>query len=685
MNNIFFNAHHSPVGAFASFTLGFPGAKGGVGLELGRPSNQNVYIGVESETENVYNALPFFDENENGSNIIPYDKSTITRDFHLGTDSWRADNLTFTIYTPGYGIPDPENADRDLLKKAIIPAVFAKLVIDNTNSRKAKEAFFGYTLSDPYCGLRHLSYCTEEKLSGIAEGCITAIATDDQTVKSAIDTSIEKILEKTNRQNWVCGLGLTAVLGMAVPAGKKVSYRFAICFYRNGIATSGLDTTYFYTQLFKNIEDVAIFALKHFDDYVSDACERNIEIDKSDLSEDQKFQINHSVKAYYGSTQLLYYDGMPLWVVNEGEYRMMNTFDLTVDQVFYELKMNPWTVKNVLEMYVKRYSYLDKVSLYKNENQYPGGRSFTHDMGVANVFARPEYSVYERSGIDGCFSYMTHEQLVNWILCAALYEEKTHDMEFIKNNISIIKECFESLLNRDNPDPQKRNGIMELESSRTMGGTEITTYDSLDISLGQARNNTYLAVKIWASYLALEKIFRAIDLEDLANYSRIQAERCADTITKAMNKDDYIPAVLFEKSASKIIPVIEGLIFPYYFNCHEALSTQGPFCDLITALKKHLHTVLVKGICIFEDNGWKMSSTSNNTWLSKIYLCQFVARKILGIPWGEEGKAADAAHVNWLLHKELSYWSWSDQIISGRITESKYYPRGVTSILWLEE
>ncbi|GGE49058.1 hypothetical protein GCM10011391_29840 [Pullulanibacillus camelliae] len=53
--------------------------------------------------------------------------------------------------------------------------------------------------------------------------------------------------------------------------------------------------------------------------------------------------------------------------------------------------------------------------------------------------------------------------------------------------------------------------------------------------------------------------------------------------------------------------------------------------------------------------------------------------------WDEAGKEADAAHVGWLTHPELSVWSWSDQIISGEIAGSKYYPRGVTSILWLEE
>ena len=41
--SIFYNAHHSPIGAFASFTLGYKGAKGGLGLELGKPADQNIY------------------------------------------------------------------------------------------------------------------------------------------------------------------------------------------------------------------------------------------------------------------------------------------------------------------------------------------------------------------------------------------------------------------------------------------------------------------------------------------------------------------------------------------------------------------------------------------------------------------------------------------------------------------
>ena len=88
---------------------------------------------------------------------------------------------------------------------------------------------------------------------------------------------------------------------------------------------------------------------------------------------------------------------------------------------------------------------------------------------------------------------------------------------------------------------------------------------------------------------------------------------------------------------------------------------------------------------MFADGGWKISSTSDNSWPSKIALCQFVARKILGITWDAQGAAADATHVKWLTDPELSHWAFSDQIVAGKILRSKYYPRGVTNILWLQE
>ncbi|MFW6367420.1 MAG: glycoside hydrolase family 52 protein, partial [bacterium] len=373
------------------------------------------------------------------------------------------------------------------------------------------------------------------------------------------------------------------------------------------------------------------------------------------------------------------------WVVNEGEYRMMNTFDLTADMLFHEMKMNPWTVKNVLDMFIERYSYTDSVRFPGDDAEYPGGLSFTHDMGVANVFSRPHYSTYELFGLDGCFSHMTHEQLTNWVCCATVYLEQTGDIAWRDKHQQLFDDCLDSMLNRDNPDPEKRNGVMSLDSSRTMGGAEITTYDSLDVSLGQARNNIYMAVKCWAAYLGLERVLGECGQAERAAEAAKQARRCADTLLAHTDTDGTFPAVIDEDCEARIIPVIEGLVFPYFNGRRDALDPNGSYGKFLEALKTHLQTILRPGICLFEDGGWKISSTSNNSWLSKIYLCQFVARQILGLPWDDSGRAADRAHACWLRNPELSHWSWSDQILGGKIYGSKYYPRGVTATLWLDE
>jgi hypothetical protein len=698
---MFFNAHHSPIGAFASFTLGFPGAKGGFDLEKARPPEEQVYIGLE-EHRGGYKALPFFGTGEDESKrydvekndspvaakpvVSPYRRDEITREFLLGTDTWSAGDLTFRLYTQARPVPDPNHADAAELMEVLAPAVLAEITVDNTKGTASRRAFFGYKGVDPYSVMRLIEPEAPGGITGIGQGRHTAVfALAGEDIQAAQHFSIEKILTNPHPENLKFGLGGTAALLMTAPAGERRTYRFALCFYRSGCVTTGIDAAYWYTRYFKRIEAVGSYVLQHFDRLKDSSLAANALLSAGKLTDDQKFMMAHSVRSYYGSTQLLDWEGRPFWIVNEGEYRMMNTFDLTVDQLFYELRMNPWTVKNELDMYAARYRYYDQVRFPGSEELHPGGISFTHDMGVGNAVSRPEYSSYEQFGLDDCFSHMTHEQLVNWVLCAAAYYHKTGDEPWLAGKLPLLEECLQSMLNRDHPDPAQRNGIMGLDSSRCLGGAEITTYDSLDISLGQSRNNIYLAGKCWAAYIALEAIFSRNGLAGQAGIAGLQAERCAASLVASVTGGGYIPAVIGEGNDSKIIPAIEGLIFPYAFGCPEALDPDGRFAAYLQVLKGHLNTVLVPGVCLFEDGGWKLSSTSDNSWLSKIYLCQFIARHILQQPWGEAGLKADAAHVQWLTDARNGYWSWSDQIIAGIATGSKYYPRGVTCILWLEE
>lgn len=693
----FFNAHHSPVGAFASFTLGYPGAKGGLGLELGGPANESIFVGLENARGGGYQALPFFESSADSSKrydvdsnavlkqgrVKPFPQKQISRTFGMGSDTWAAGDLTFSIFSAPKAVPDPEAASKSALMSALVPAVFVEITVDNSRCAKTRKVFFGYEGSNPFYNMRRLDDVSAGKYSGIGQGPQTAIVSSSPGVYSGMGFTLDQVLQPDRVENLAFGLGGVAALMAAVPARKKQIFQFAVCFHRDGIVTSGMPARYFYTRFFRSIEDVAVYALAHWGEQKALAIKADAKVSRSKLTEAQKFHVSHAVRSYYGATEYLLTDqGEPFWTVNEGEYRMLNTFDLTVDHLYFELDWNPWVVRNQLDWFVKRYSYRDKVRLPGDKTEYPGGISFTHDMGIGNCISRPGYSSYEKFGLDGCFSHMTHEQLVNWVCCAVSYVRKTGDTPWMRSKRRIFRDCLTSLVNRDHPDPRQRDGVMSADSSRCLGGAEITTYDSLDVSLGQARNNLYLAVKTWAAYIGLREIFFAMADRRAAGLAATQATLCAATICANMRDDGFIPAVMGEGNQSRIIPAIEGLAFPNYWGLKGLLGRGGEFAALREALLRHLRTVLVKGVCKFPDGGWKLSSTNDNSWLSKIYLCQHVGREIFGL--GADA-AADEAHRRWLVDGENAYFAWSDQMVAGKARGSKYYPRGVTAWLWLGE
>ena len=197
--NSFFNAHHAPIGAFASFTLGSPGAAGGLGLELGKPADQSVFIGLEGREGGSFDALPFFqDDNaadkerqryevEQANQAMPawkdapvssFPREVIRRDFHAATDSWTAGDLTFTLYSPVRAVPDPDAGDDESLMAAILPAVLAEVTVDNTAGTRTRRAYFGYSGDDPYSAMRLLDE-TMTGFTGIGQGRSTAIVTDE--------------------------------------------------------------------------------------------------------------------------------------------------------------------------------------------------------------------------------------------------------------------------------------------------------------------------------------------------------------------------------------------------------------------------------------------------------------------------------------------------------------------------
>lgn len=723
MRNIFYNAQHSPMGAFASFTLGQKGGHGGLGLQQGRPADEPIYLGLESrDNPNRFEAMPFFETDPGNSaanfvsdseaspqlddhhlgevpgvTIEPFPDHAIQRQMTLSRDEWTAGDLTFRIVSPVFEIPDPEAdlPDHGALKRATCPAVLIEIEVDNTDCDHDRRAYFGFAGSDPYTAMRQLDDHAFPGLTGLAQGRRKGLFTQTPGAAVAQAFSLESVLRPTHPANHRFILGPVGAITCDAPAGQRSTFRFAVAFFVDDVVTSGEDAVYFYTRYFDRVEAVADYALSNFDAYLqlADAADQTL-ADATHLNEAQRWQLAQTVHSYYGSTQLLdlgrgrplSHDGRkPCWVVNEGEYRMMNTFDLTVDMIFFELRMNPWAVRNVLDRFIDRYSYTDTLHFPGGDNDHPGGITFAHDQGVTNHFTPPGQSSYEMTRLHGCFSYMSCEQLTNFVCCVATYDHHTADHAWTARHADLLSDCLDSLINRDHPDDAQRNGIMGLDSSRTGDGSEITTYDSLDTSLGQARNNVYLGVKSWASYVLLEKLLARLGHADQAARANTQAHRAAATIASQADDQGRIPAVLFEDNQAFIIPAVEGLVFPFVAGAPEAIADDGPYAALIAALRQHLDAVLQPGACLFDDHGWKLSTTSINSWLSKIYLCQFVVRHVLKQQTAAQLADADAAHEGWLKRDENAYWAWSDQMHAGRAMGSKYYPRGVTAALWLTE
>jgi len=706
-HSIDFYTQHSPFGANASFTLGRIGKGGGFGLDLGRPADQDIFLAYGRKGEDPH-AMPFFEGHAESLEVFAMEEeipdptkdvfykdwhvfceAEIRRDLAWATDTWQAGDLTFRLFTPFGEVADPDAAEAEQTRLAVLPAVLAEIELDNSRSGKPAWVLFGLGTKDG-TGVRRLSQATGGRILGAAGETRFGLAAlpDGGRVQEVQPWFLDEMMRSGEPE--VHGLSKQGGLLLHVGARKKATFTLALGFFRDGTITSGIATQYYYNRFYSSLEDVLQTALAHADERKALAAKRDRELRTGGLNASRQFLLAHATRSYLCCSQLLMAAGKPLWVVNEGEYQMINTFDLTVDHVHFELRFWPWAVRNVLDLLVDRYAYHDETQdLRHGRKSHPGGISFTHDMGVCNQFSPPQRSSYEIPQRTGGFSFMTHEQLVNWVLTAALYAVTQDDREWLAARQGTFRETFQSLLNRDHHVPAKRNGVMGYDSmSCGRTGQEITTYDSLDASLGQARNNLYLAVKTWAAYVALEKVFTAMEDKGAAKSAVAMAKLSARTISGQFDRrEKFIPAVFDENVDSRIIPAVEGLVFPYLLGDLDAVSPTGRFGPLIKALKAHTRTVLQPGVCIdARSGGWKISSTSTNTWPCKIALCQFVVRHVLKLRFGAREAKWDSVHAQWQ-QVGCADWAFTDQVRStdGRDLGSRYNPRSVTSVLWLLE
>ncbi len=691
-----YHTQHSPFGAFASFTLGLYQAQGGFGQSLGGPASQNVYIGYRVGDAPRWSLLPYFkhqpsqegnfqeiaQEFATGPGVSALEAGQFERTLGWCSDTWRAEGsrFGFSLLTPVAEIPEPSSLGRTAARRHFAPVVCGWIEYDNRGGRSEVELMFG--VGHPTQPWR--CFEPESGLAGFAAGAGYGFATAPGR-DVALRQGFDLFPARYHDHRGLHAIGAEAALIFRVPAGKLRRFPLALGFYQDGQVTTGIAAEFYYRQLFSGLEDVLAHGLADFERHEKIARTRDRELAASGLSADRQFLVAQATHSYLGSTELLRADDEPLWVVNEGEYRMMNTFDLTVDHLFYELRWHPWTIKNTLDLFVARYAYTDRLKV--GDRTVPGGVAFTHDMGVMNQFTPAGHSSYECDDLHGCFSHMTMEQLLNWVLTAVCYADKTPDYRWLKRRRAVLDACVASLQRRDHPQASQRDGILKFDSARCGKGSEITTYDSLDVSLGQARNNLYLAVKTLGAWIVLERAYQKLgDAKAAQTCGRI-ADQLAHTLEgKVDPATGFFPAVFEAGNQSRIIPAVEGLAYPLYLGLPVRASTR--LARLLPLLERHLAQSLQPGVCLdARSGGWKMSSTSTNTWFSKIALSQWVTQKLFPAALNDAAQAADRVHADWQRQPGCGAFAMCDQIRSdiGLACGSRYYPRGVTSILWLRE
>ncbi len=696
-----YHTQHAPLGAFASFTIGLVDSPGGFGHALRGPARQNIYVGFRAADDEKWRLLPFFKPAASAEVAFTGEAATAqppkdyvalrpadyVRTLAWASDTWRSRDrrFGFCLLSPFGPVADPARMTRTEARFALSPHLNGWIEFDNSAGKAPAQLVFGVGDADRL--FRPLTD-TDERLPGFAVntefGYATAPVAGVET-RQGFDVFNPKFKDYR-------GLHVIAgesALVFTVPPGKKQRFPLVLGFFNGGPISSGITAGYAYARVFRDLEDVLRHGLTQRIRYERLAARRDRELAQAKLSDDQKFLIAQATHSYYGSTQLLWDKKAPLWVVNEGEYRMMNTFDLTVDHVFFELKFLPWAVRDALELFATRYSYTDRLQLGDGRSA-PGGISFTHDMGVNHNFTPPGHSSYECDHLHGCFSHMTMEQLLNWVLVAVTYAEGAGDRAWLRKRKTTLLACAESLRRRDHPDPRKRDGLLKFDSLRCgPDGAEITTYDSLDVSLGQARNNLYLSVKTLAAWVLLERAFKQLGRAKDAAAARATADQLAATISATFDPDTAsFPAVFEAGNQSRIIPAVEGFVYPLYLGLKGACDRNGRFGELLDRLLRHLAGILQRGVCLDAvSGGWKMSSTSTNTWFSKIAIAQHVVRSMFPEALNEEARAADRVHADWQRRPGCGAFAMCDQINSenGVTCGSRFYPRGVTTILWLRE
>ncbi len=689
-----FMTHHAPIGAWSSLTFGLPG--GGVGIEteaLGVQASGDLIVACSHGAGRTI-ALPFFTakpsddyEGKMAGTVSPrafeswrvVASGEITRTLGPAVDEFAASGMRFRVTSPRSDLELGEDGATDVA--AVLPALLLELEIDNLDGDEAATGFLGLA----YAGagrMRPLDWSAPD-LAGVAFQDRWALAArkeaDVFTVRSGdIARWVEAgapVIHPGGNQGGVA---------FRIPPGQKRTLVAAFGFYRGGSeAVQGLAAAYAYTRHFPTVEAVCRHALVSAN-LVRAAARRIEEAWRAWMPDPlHRAMMAQVAQGYYANTSLIREERGPLrWSVCEGQFAWRNTLDLAVDHLPFELAHHPCVVRNIVDGFIERYTYHDTVRFDGDApGQRPGGISFTHDQGNYTAYSPPGYSGYEQTDKKGVYAYMTTEQLLNGVYCSAGYAIAGGDRAWAESRLGLARVLVTSMENREHFDPLLRDGILRAQSARAGLGREVTTYDALDHALQDSCGSIYIVVKTWCAALMLRAWMESAgDAAGAASAGKL-ADRTARTLEKAFREDaGSFPPNLLEGGESMVFAALDPLAVPIYCGLGADLRR---YPGVLGCLVAHARSCLQPGICLdAKSGGLRLSSTSENTWPSKIALC------LASLAWLVDAPATGLAPTAWEQFVRWLQVSSARQTVSDQINVETgvplggaYYPRLVTA--WL--
>ena len=691
---VYVNVDHAPMGACSTLTYGLNGPTphysnvGGNWCGLGLSSPLIPYFNggvgggatggviIALSGSNGVRSLPFLASPASvAANASFFGETNVQRTLTPCTDQWSVESagLAFTHYTPAWFMPSLDTATLSDKKRFFLPATWIVLTVNNTNS----------TREDLYFGLP-----TPATQKSFANGAYQGFALGEAAL--AVQSGSCDLLSGASLTAALNGVSQGFAFHLGIPAGQTGTLTVVIAYYRSAVVDARTAGSYYYTSLFDSMDSVIDAAFAGFADARVRCQELALAMAGAGLNPYRQFLASHALHSYMANTVcLIDASGGVSWRVTEGHYGYINTFDLVVDMAFYDSLMQPWALRNVLDTYsgaLPGTGYSFDHPLYDAHSGAmvsEHGFSFHHDMG--------NWPTSDPPGTDPVFDdYMGQEQLQNWILSAGLYWSRSGDQAWLSNNLALLQTCLNSMLLRDDTNAAARNGV-----TKNINRPEGTTFDDLDASLQAAGYSGRLAVRNWASYLALGAMFGQIgDATDAATCQDMAAA-AAQTMGALWDSHratlGYIPALLDGSDTSAIILMVEGLAYPLQMGLTNAVDrTGGPYAAMLQALSNHLAAVLVPGLCLDATSGaWDMTSAkaggnAPDTWQSKIYIAQYAAERVLGLSGNKVNGTVDQVHAT-IQIQNAPFHEWSDQTDGSgadRFLGSCHYPRGVTSALW---